>query len=244
MEETNGQILEIGEMVADGLITHDDALEQAPDPDVGSLTNLTSACPEVLLAVRYAVGLMVIAWGYHDADKFAKSACWTSVAEEDFDLLPSHAVFCENHSEVAFEEWIAAERTELARAIRNYEEEFEEGYGRCVVMSSHPPDVQQEIYQDGRAAMEQESQHHAHLLRDVFGNPFRPVAFDPGWRTDTVVSLAKHLYESRDYSAMPILADALQDAGCEDEAVLAHCRDPQQVHVRGCWVVDLVLGKA
>jgi hypothetical protein len=80
-------------------------------------------------------------------------------------------------------------------------------------------------------------------LRDIFGNPFRPVAFDPAWRTDTAVSLARHIYESRDFSAMPILADALQDAGCEHEAILAHCRDLHQVHVRGCWVVDLVLGK-
>ncbi|MDY3556283.1 hypothetical protein R5W24_005446 [Gemmata sp. JC717] len=52
------------------------------------------------------------------------------------------------------------------------------------------------------------------------------------------------MYESRDFSAMPILADALQDAGCEDGAVLDHCRDPHGVHVRGCWVVDLVLGKS
>jgi hypothetical protein len=88
------------------------------------------------------------------------------------------------------------------------------------------------------------SHHSVRLLRDIFGNPFRPVAFDPEWRTDTAVSLARRMYESRDFGTMPILADALQDAGCEDEAVLAHCRDPQQVHVRGCWVVDLVLGKA
>jgi hypothetical protein len=51
------------------------------------------------------------------------------------------------------------------------------------------------------------------------------------------------MYESRDFSAMPILADALQDAGCDSDAILAHCRDVKQVHVRGCWVVDLVLGK-
>ncbi|VTU01051.1 Uncharacterized protein (Fragment) OS=uncultured bacterium PE=4 SV=1 [Gemmataceae bacterium] len=80
-------------------------------------------------------------------------------------------------------------------------------------------------------------------LRDIFGNPFRPVAFDPAWRTDTAVSLARVMYESRDFGAMPILADALQDAGCDNGAVLAHCRDPLQVHVRGCWVVDLVLGR-
>jgi len=82
------------------------------------------------------------------------------------------------------------------------------------------------------------------LLHDIFGNPFRPVAFDPVWRTDTASSLAKHMYESRDFSAMPILADALQDAGCENDDILSHCRDEKQVHVRGCWVVDLVLGKA
>ena len=81
------------------------------------------------------------------------------------------------------------------------------------------------------------------LLRDVFGDPFRPVAFDAAWRTSTAVALAQGMYESRDFAAMPILADALQDAGCDSDAVLTHCRDPQQVHVRGCWVVDLVLGK-
>ena len=83
----------------------------------------------------------------------------------------------------------------------------------------------------------------AKLLRDIFGNPFRPVAFSPDWRTDTAVSLARQMYESREFSAMPILADALQDAGCNDEAILSHCRDAEQVHVRGCWVADLVLGK-
>jgi hypothetical protein len=81
------------------------------------------------------------------------------------------------------------------------------------------------------------------LLRDIFGNPFRPVAFDAARRTSTVVALAGQMYESRDHSAMPILADALQDAGCDND-VLNHCRDAKQVHVRGCWVVDLVLGKS
>ena len=81
------------------------------------------------------------------------------------------------------------------------------------------------------------------LLRDVFGNPFRPVVFSSEWRTDTAVSLARTMYESREFGAMPILADALQDAGCDNPDILDHCRDTAQVHVRGCWVVDLVLGK-
>jgi hypothetical protein len=98
---------------------------------------------------------------------------------------------------------------------------------------------------------------HADLLRDIFGNPFRPVAFSPDWRTDTAVTLARQMYESRDFDAMPILADALQDAGCDSDDILNHCRgvagggsgEPaggaptQTTHVRGCWVVDLVLGK-
>jgi hypothetical protein len=83
----------------------------------------------------------------------------------------------------------------------------------------------------------------AALVRDVFGNPFRPVAFHRSWRTDTAVSLARTMYEERDFSAMPILADALQDAGCDNDDTLNHCRG-NGPHVRGCWAVDLVLGKA
>ena len=83
----------------------------------------------------------------------------------------------------------------------------------------------------------------ASLVRDIFGNPFRPVAFSPQWRTITAVALANLMDGRRDFGAMPILADALQDGGCDNDEVLDHCRDPKQVHVRGCWVVDLVLGK-
>jgi hypothetical protein len=82
------------------------------------------------------------------------------------------------------------------------------------------------------------------LLRDIFGNPFRPIAFSPEWRTDTAIALARTMYDSREFSAMPILADALQDAGCDNTDILNHCRDAKQTHVRGCWVVDLVLGKS
>jgi len=80
-------------------------------------------------------------------------------------------------------------------------------------------------------------------IRDIFGNPFRPVMFLPQWRTSTAVGLAKGMYESRNFDAMPILADALQDAGCDNDDILNHCRDAKGTHVRGCWVVDLVLGK-
>jgi hypothetical protein len=81
------------------------------------------------------------------------------------------------------------------------------------------------------------------LVHEIFGNPFRTIRFRRAWRTDTVLALARQMYESRDFSAMPILADALQDAGCDSADVLNHCRDAHAIHVRGCWVVDGVLNK-
>jgi hypothetical protein len=90
---------------------------------------------------------------------------------------------------------------------------------------------------------DQELAAQADLVRDIFCNPFRTVAFDPSWRTSDVVSLARHIYDTREYEKLPVLADALEDAGCHDGDVLAHCRQPA-VHVRGCWLVDLVLGKS
>jgi len=81
------------------------------------------------------------------------------------------------------------------------------------------------------------------LLRDIFGQlPFRPVTCNRAWRTATVTSLAQAIYEERAFDRMPIMADALEDAGCADADVLGHCRGDGE-HVRGCWVVDLVLGK-
>jgi hypothetical protein len=82
----------------------------------------------------------------------------------------------------------------------------------------------------------------ARILRDIFGNPFRPVAVHPPWLTSTVVTLAETIYGDRAFDRLPILADALQDAGCEDGQVLGHCRGPGP-HVRGCWVVDLATGR-
>ena len=80
-------------------------------------------------------------------------------------------------------------------------------------------------------------------LRDIVGNPFRPVALDPAWRTEAVVGLAAGIYADRAFDRLPVLADALEDAGCADADMLSHCRGPGP-HVRGCWVVDLLLGKS
>jgi hypothetical protein len=90
-----------------------------------------------------------------------------------------------------------------------------------------------------------ESTSQADLLRDIFGNPFRPASLDPAWltwRDGTVPGLAQSIYEERAFERLPILADALEDAGCAGPDLLSHCRQPG-IHVRGCWVVDLLLGK-
>jgi hypothetical protein len=80
------------------------------------------------------------------------------------------------------------------------------------------------------------------VFLEHFGDVRRPVAVDPAWLTSTVVSLAEGIYAERAFDRLPILADALQDAGCEVADMLEHCRGPGP-HVRGCWVVDLLLGK-
>jgi hypothetical protein len=91
-----------------------------------------------------------------------------------------------------------------------------------------------------------ERRQQADFLRDIFGPcPNRPVAIDPGWLTwndATVVKLAQAIYSDRAFEQMPILADALEEAGCTNEDMLKHCRSDGE-HVRGCWVVDRILGK-
>src|SRR5262249_17879854 len=92
----------------------------------------------------------------------------------------------------------------------------------------------------------------APLLRDIFGNPFRPVTTNPAWLTwsdGTVVKLGEAIYQERelrsgplDLTRLAVLADALEDAGCADPDLLGHLRGAGP-HVRGCWAVDLLLGK-
>jgi len=81
------------------------------------------------------------------------------------------------------------------------------------------------------------------LWREIVGNPFRDAECADEWRTDTVLAVARRAYDAREFGALPVLADALQDAGCDSTDLLNHLRDPHAEHVRGCWALDLVLGK-
>jgi hypothetical protein len=82
----------------------------------------------------------------------------------------------------------------------------------------------------------------AALLRDIVGNPFRQVLLDPTWRTPTVEALARGIEEDQAFDRLPVLADALEEAGCDNADILAHCRGPGP-HIRGCFVVDWATGR-
>jgi hypothetical protein len=99
--------------------------------------------------------------------------------------------------------------------------------------------------QEKHVAFERELAITAEEVREIAGNPFRPVAVDPAWlawNDGTVVKLAQGIYDDRAFDRMPVLADALEEAGCDHADVLNHCRKPGE-HLRGCWVLSLILGK-
>ena len=93
------------------------------------------------------------------------------------------------------------------------------------------------------AALDAAGKNEVTLIRDIFGNPFRPVTVEGGWLTPTVLGLARGIYDEGAFDRLPILADALEDAGCTETAFLSHLRG-EGPHVRGCWVLDALLEKS
>ncbi len=94
-------------------------------------------------------------------------------------------------------------------------------------------------------AMQREREVHAALFREIVGNPFQEISIDQEWfsfRNGLVRTMAAMIYSDRRFEDMPILADALEDAGCDSADILNHLRGPG-THVRGCWALDLILGK-
>src|SRR5262249_24092352 len=80
------------------------------------------------------------------------------------------------------------------------------------------------------------------LLREIMGDIYAPITFDGEWRSLAVTGIAQTIYQGKDFAAMPILADALEEAGCTEADILNHCRE-DTTHYRGCWVIDLILNK-
>jgi hypothetical protein len=84
---------------------------------------------------------------------------------------------------------------------------------------------------------------HCRILREILGDPFHPATIDPTWLTSTVVRLADVIYEERAFDLMPYLDDALEQVGCTSAEILGRRRSGAE-HIRGCWALDLILGKA
>jgi hypothetical protein len=98
------------------------------------------------------------------------------------------------------------------------------------------------LYAGGWAMLAPERVKQAAVLRDIVGNPFQPIALATAWKQwqgGLVVALAQSVYEERAFDHLPILADALEEAGCDNQDILGHLRGPGP-HTRGCWAVDLV----
>jgi hypothetical protein len=130
---------------------------------------------------------------------------------------------------------------ELKRAWKLPAGTFEAGVD-AVVPDAYRPLVGYAARRDsGSEAEWREAQ--CRVVREVVGNPFRPVTLDPAWRTAETLGLARAGYDERAFDRLPILADALEECGCTDAQVLGHLREASAVHVRGCWAVDLILGK-
>lgn len=104
----------------------------------------------------------------------------------------------------------------------------------------------EEAVKEAQAAGEEERNRCCALLRDVFGNPFRPMRVDPAWATwnyGCLAALAQAIYDDDRFVDLPLLAVGLEKAGCKDDDILSHCQQPGE-HARGCWLVDALLGKA
>ena len=204
--------VEFAEQFADGLVTPQ-ALVEASD-------SAWAAAKEMIAAYVTASGIdfyndPAFMYGIHDDCLAAPAACAAAYASmNDLGDVRSVAHYA-CHAKVQAASPVGADRSAGGIATRDEAEQAE------------------------WAAQ-------AALLRDIFGLlPFRPVTITPAWlawNAGTVVRLAQGIYDDRAFDRLPILADALEEAGCHDADILAHCRQPGE-HMRGCWVVDLLLGK-
>jgi hypothetical protein len=164
----------------------------------------------------------------HDALRSAQRDAWEAVPCASGD----------SHVSAARAAGRAAE-PEAYLAGRYTRNEFVELGGEIAEERRSVGPVGEQAYWRGRADGERRL---AWLLRCIFGNPFRPTTTDPAWLNSNLLDLAQTIYEERAFHRMPELADTLEEAGCHDTDILDHCRGPGP-HVRGCWLIDAILGK-
>jgi hypothetical protein len=176
-------------------------------------------------AERFAEGLL-------DADGLtaAETAANAAALEEAYFLMPAAVAAVAATAESAPDALRLVLRCYLSKAERDAVYE-------CALPSEQAAAV--------AAARAQEGAVQCALLREVFGNPFRPPTLEPAlrrWNDGCVVRLAQTIHDRRRWDELPILADALADAGCRDEALLAHCTAARE-HALGCWALDALLEK-
>jgi hypothetical protein len=169
------------------------------------------------------------------------------------DLLDEELRVAERHAEglAGYDEYMAAYGDALTKLDEEDEDNADEdddgcwewGHDACCSPGGVLHLTFEEPLSDGRLVDAADWGNAAHLVREVYGNPFAPVSFDESWRTRDVVALAKSVHDGRCFDRMPELAAALEQAGCNNEAVLDHCRQSEE-HAFGCWVLSgILLGK-
>jgi hypothetical protein len=183
----------------------------------------------MIVAERYADGLATEA----ELDE-ARAAAW--VAEGELSQVGPRGI----RRRAALAAARAAERNKLQNAA--FSANTAEAWIAALVAARAAGRTKARVA-DKIAALDASKGFQAALLRDTFGNPFRPVHLDPQWQTPAVKALAQVIYEENSFQDLPILADALEEAGCDNEEMLSHCRGPG-LHARGCWALDLLLGKS
>jgi hypothetical protein len=217
-EQPSRQAVEVAEQYADGLATPQ-ALHQAHG-------SAWAKALEMIMPYSFPIGLdpedahlgfdpgtSYVQYGIRDGCLAAPAACAAVFASE-----PGFGRECKAALNAS---WEAQAQVSLAGCARESPDETA----------------------PGEAAGRHECSAQAALVRDIFGNPFGPISINPSWLTPTVQALALAIYKERTFTVLPVLADALEEAGCANDAVLSHLRGPGP-HCRGCWPVDLILNKS
>jgi hypothetical protein len=160
---------------------------------------------------------------------------------------------------LASHERLKAERRKASAYVRGTPEARAEAKAAATILAKEFMQfkmvIERVAFDAGHASPEWAAGHAAEtqaqvlLAREVFANPFRPVRFEHAWRSPAALTVAQAAYDERilppgelDPARLAVLADALEEAGCTDAPILAHLRGPGP-HVRGCWALDLILGK-
>jgi hypothetical protein len=237
--------VEVAEKFADGLASeHERAAAFAAA--IREANGWANCCG--FLDAAYGGGAFAAAFAVADARTVEGAGDAVVIAEVNFpDFMQTPvliaAFFASTAASAAAAAWVQANQE--GNLEEEHQREWEAtvlaaGAARSAAIGVSAVTAETDAYEVERKVQAVVEEAQCDLLRDIFGNPFRSVRAHSWWLTPTVVALARGIYEDRAFDRLPILSDALQDAGCVDEEILAHCRRLGP-HVSGCWVVDAML---